>query len=46
MAPATVQLRLAMKLAANRGRRDTDDFESLLDRCDVTSVQDAQDICE
>jgi len=35
---------LAMKLRANRGRRDTDDIEYLLARCEVISVQDAQDI--
>jgi hypothetical protein len=37
---------LAMKLRANRGRRDTDDIEYLLGRCAVNSVQDAQEIYE
>ncbi|MHB1614759.1 MAG: hypothetical protein ACYCXA_02925 [Actinomycetes bacterium] len=31
---------------ANRGRRDTEDIEYLLDRCDVGSVEDAQEIYE
>ena len=35
-----------MKLRANRGRRDTDDIEYLLGRCDVNSVRDAQEIYE
>jgi hypothetical protein len=35
-----------MKLAANRGRRDSSDIEFLLARCGVRSVQDAQDIYE
>jgi hypothetical protein len=42
----SVQMLLAMKLRANRGRRDTEDIEYLLDRCDVNSVQDAQEIYE
>lgn len=42
----SVHLLLAMKLRANRGRRDTDDIEFLLDRCGVTSIQDAQEIYE
>ena len=41
-----VQMLLAMKLRANRGRRDTDDIEYLLARCEVTSVQNAHDIYE
>lgn len=42
----SVQMLLAMKLRANRGRRDTEDIEYLLNRCAVTSVQDAQEIYE
>jgi len=42
----SVQMLLAMKLRANRGRRDTDDIEYLLGRCDVNSVRDAQEIYE
>ena len=37
---------LAMKLLANRGIRDSDDIEFLLSACEITSVQDAQDIYE
>jgi hypothetical protein len=37
---------LAMKLFANRGIRDSDDIEFLLAACEVTCVQDAQEIYE
>ena len=37
---------LAMKLRANRGRRDTEDIEYLLSVCGVTSLEEAQDIYE
>ena len=37
---------LAMRLRANRGRRDTDDIEYILGRCDVNSVKDAREIYE
>lgn len=37
---------LAMKLAANRGRRDTPDIEFLLQRCEVTSLAEVQAIYE
>lgn len=42
----SVQMLLAMKLLANRGVRDSDDIELLLEACDVTSVEDAQSIFE
>jgi hypothetical protein len=42
----SVLMLLAMKLRANRGRRDTDDIEYLLGECGVTSVEDAQEIYE
>jgi hypothetical protein len=42
----SVQMLLAMKLRANRGRRDTEDIEYLLQRCDVTCLDDAQEIYE
>ena len=38
------QMLLAMKLYANRGRRDADDIDYLLGVCGVTTVQDAQEI--
>ncbi|MEZ5117187.1 MAG: DUF6036 family nucleotidyltransferase [Candidatus Nanopelagicales bacterium] len=37
---------LAMKLSANRGRRDAADIDFLLDACNVTSVEEAQSIYE
>lgn len=37
---------LAMKLEANRGRRDADDIDYLLGVCGVTTVRDAQGIYE
>jgi hypothetical protein len=40
------QMLLAMKLHANRGRRDADDIDYLLGVCGVTTVQDAQEIYE
>jgi hypothetical protein len=40
------QMLLAMKLYANRGRRDADDIDYLLGVCGVTTVQDAQEIYE
>jgi len=35
---------LAMKLRANRGIRDSDDIYFLLEQCQVTSVEQAQEI--
>lgn len=43
---ATPDLLLAMKLEANRGRRDSDDIEYLLGVCGVTSLGDAEEIYE
>lgn len=37
---------LAMKLAANRGARDSDDIGALLDVCDIRSVEQAQELYE
>lgn len=37
---------LAMKLLANRGVRDSVDIEFLLEACEVTCLQDAQEIYE
>jgi len=42
----SVRMLLAMKLLANRGVRDSDDIEFLLDACDVKSLEDAQEIYE
>ena len=42
----SVRMLLAMKLYANRGRRDTEDIEFLLEACDVTSLGQAQEIFE
>lgn len=42
----SVQMLLAMKLYANRGRRDTPDIEFLLEQCQVASLEDAQEIYE
>ena len=42
----SVEMLLAMKLYANRGRRDTEDIEYLLGACRVTSLEDAQEIYE
>ncbi|MGH8995528.1 MAG: DUF6036 family nucleotidyltransferase [Acidimicrobiales bacterium] len=41
---ARPQLLLAMKLLAGRGRRDADDIDRLLDKCEITSVQAAKNI--
>lgn len=43
---ARAELLLAMKLAADRGRRDADDITALLDICGITSVDQAQDLYE
>ena len=43
---ASPQLLLAMKLDANRGTRDSADIEALLTLCDITSVEEAQEIYE
>jgi hypothetical protein len=43
---ASPQLLLAMKLYANRGTRDSADIEVLLALCEVTSVEEAQEIHE
>jgi len=43
---AAPRMLLAMKLLANRGRRDTDDIHFLLDSCQVTSLDEAQEIYE
>lgn len=40
------QMLLAMKLYANRGRRDADDIDYLLGVCGVTTVEEAQEIYE
>ena len=40
------EMLLAMKLLANRGRRDTPDIEFLLEACGITSLADAQMIYE
>ncbi len=42
----SLRMLLAMKLYANRGRRDTEDIEFLLGACDVTSLEQAQEIFE
>jgi hypothetical protein len=41
---ARPQLLLAMKLLAGRGRRDTQDIDRLLDRCEITSMLAAKEI--
>ena len=43
---ASPTLLLAMKLHANRGRRDAEDIDYLLGACDVTSVEQAEQIYE
>lgn len=43
---ASPRMLLAMKLLANRGRRDTDDIHFLLESCHVTSVDEAAEIFE
>jgi hypothetical protein len=43
---ARAHMLLAMKLAANRGRRDNDDIAALLDICGITSVDQAQEVYE
>ena len=40
----SVEMLLAMKLRANRGRRDTDDIEFLLEQCAVASIEQAEEI--
>lgn len=40
------EMLLAMKLAANRGRRDSDDIAVLLDICEIASVEQAQELYE
>ena len=42
----SLRMLLAMKLYANRGRRGTEDIEFLLGACDVTSLEQAQEIFE
>ncbi len=42
----SIEMLLAMKLLANRGRRDTTDIEFLLDRCQIKSLEQAQEIYE
>ena len=37
---------LAMKIRASRGRRDEPDIALLLEQCDVTSVEQAFELCE
>lgn len=46
VAVGSARMLLAMKLYANRGRRDTEDIEFLLEACDVTSLEQAQEIFE
>jgi hypothetical protein len=43
---AKPELLLAMKLKANRGRRDTEDIEFLLEHLGIKNLNDAQDIYE
>ena len=43
---ASAPMLLAMKLAANRGLRDSGDIQGLLRTCGVTSVEQAQAIYE
>jgi hypothetical protein len=43
---ARAEMLLAMKLAANRGRRDSDDISVLLDICGIRSVEQAQRLYE
>lgn len=42
----SVRMLLAMKLRANRGVRDRDDIDFLLDECGVTCLDDAHEIFE
>jgi hypothetical protein len=42
----SVQMLLTMKLLANRGIRDSDDIDFLLNACGVENVADAQEIYE
>lgn len=42
----SLEMLLAMKLYANRGTRDTEDIEFLLERCEITSLEQAQEIYE
>jgi hypothetical protein len=43
---ASIDMLLAMKLYANRSTRDADDITFLLDACNITSVEHAQEIYE
>jgi hypothetical protein len=43
---ASNEMLLAMKLYANRSTRDLEDIEFLLDACNITSVEHAQEIYE
>ncbi len=43
---APAKMLLAMKLKANRGRRDADDIDRLLAICHVKSVDQAQQVYE
>lgn len=42
----STEMLLAMKLYANRGTRDVEDIEFLLERCEITSLNQAQEIYE
>jgi len=42
----STQMLLAMKLRANRGVRDSDDIDFLLEQCNVTTLDEAQEIYE
>jgi hypothetical protein len=41
---ATAEFLLAMKLHAARGRRDTDDFDVLVERCGIAGVNEAVEL--
>lgn len=43
---ATARFLLAMKLHAARGRRDTEDIEVLVARCELTSMDEVRDLFE
>ncbi len=42
----SLEMLLAMKVFANRGRRDTPDMEFLLQQCKITSIEQVQEIYE
>lgn len=42
----SLQMLLAMKVYANKARRDTPDIEFLLDQCQITSLEQVQEIYE